>query len=76
MMGSSAVTLGSRPDDLTSKVGDLIETLTGDRPGFKDVEAAAAKLAEVLADRDLLLVIDDVWNAMDARPGTLIAEVS
>jgi WD40 repeat protein len=62
------VTLGREPGDVTSKVADLIETLTGERPGLKDAEAAASKLAEALADRDLLLVVDDVWRAADARP--------
>jgi WD40 repeat protein len=62
------VTLGREPGEATAKAADLVETLTGERPGLKDADAAASKLAEVLADRDLLLVIDDVWNAADAHP--------
>jgi WD40 repeat protein len=62
------VTLGERPGDVTSKVIDMIETLSGERPGFADPDTAAAKLAELLADNDLLMVIDDVWNASDVRP--------
>jgi hypothetical protein len=62
------VTLGRESGDLVSKVADLIETLSGERPGFRDVSAAAAHLAELLADRDLLLVLDDVWRAGDAEP--------
>jgi hypothetical protein len=62
------VTLGQQPGDLTAKAGDLIEMLTGERPGFQNAETAAARLAEALADRDVLLVIDDVWQPSDARP--------
>jgi WD40 repeat protein len=62
------VTLGEHPGDLTSRVVDLIEVLSGERPGFSTVEAAAARLVELLADRDLLIVIDDVWNAVHLRP--------
>ena len=62
------VTLGREPADLVAKVTDLIETLSGERPGFRDLEAASARLAEELGERDLLLVIDDVWRASDAKP--------
>ena len=62
------VTLGREPADLVAKVTDLIETLSGERPGFRDLEAASDWLAEELGERDLLLVIDDVWRASDAKP--------
>jgi len=62
------VTLGENPGDLTGRVEDLIYTLSGERPGFSSVQAAAARLAELLADRDILLVIDDVWNAAHLTP--------
>ena len=62
------VTLGREPADLVAKVTDLIETLSGERPGYCDLEAASARLAEELGERDLLLVIDDVWRASDAKP--------
>jgi len=62
------VTLGENPGDLTSKVVDLVEVLSGERPGFQDVEAASSRLSELLADRDILVVIDDVWNAAHAQP--------
>jgi hypothetical protein len=32
------------------------------------VQAAAARLAELLADHNILLVIDDVWNSMRLAP--------
>jgi len=62
------VTLGERPGDLTGRVQDLIHMLTGQRPGFASLEAATAALAELLTDRDMLLVIDDAWDAAHVRP--------
>jgi hypothetical protein len=62
------ITLGESPGDLTGRTVDLIETLTGERPGYTSEEAAAQKLAEILAERRCLIVIDDVWSERDARP--------
>ena len=62
------VTLGESPGSLVGRVEDLIAMLSGQRPGFAGVEAAAASLAELLADRDLLIVIDDVWNPAHLTP--------
>jgi len=62
------VTLGENPDNLVGKVEDLIYTLSRERPGFSGIDAATAHLAELLADRDLLLVIDDVWNTAHLKP--------
>jgi hypothetical protein len=62
------VTLGKEPGDLIDKVNDLIELLSGERPGFKSIESAANHLTELLASRHMLIVIDDVWNAAHLRP--------
>ena len=62
------VTLGEAPGDLTGRVEDLIYTLTEERPGFTDINAATARLVELLADRDMLIVVDDVWNSAHLRP--------
>lgn len=62
------VTLGESPGELGRRVADLVETLSGERPGFSDVNAAAVRLRELLADRDVLLVIDDVWDSMSLTP--------
>ena len=62
------VTLGEHPGNLVGKVEDLIYTLDHERPGFTGIDAATARLAELLADRDMLLVIDDVWNAAHLKP--------
>lgn len=62
------VTLGESPGDLTARVEDLIYTLSGIRPGFAGVEAASAMLAEMLVERDILIVIDDVWDSAHLAP--------
>jgi hypothetical protein len=62
------VTLGEDPGDLTGRVVDLVEVLSGERPGFANLDAAEARLAELLADRDILLVIDDVWDMTHLKP--------
>src|SRR5439155_5214186 len=61
-------TLGEHPGNLVGKVEDLIYILSKERPGFTGIDAATARLVELLADRDILLVIDDVWNAAHLRP--------
>ena len=62
------VTLGENPGDLTGRVEDLIYLLCGQRPGFAGLEAATAMFVDLLADRDILLVIDDVWDAAHLKP--------
>src|SRR5437588_6003904 len=62
------VTLGEHPGNLVGKVEDLIYLLSHERPGFTGIEAAGARLAELLAERDILLVVDDVWDAMHLKP--------
>jgi NB-ARC domain/TIR domain/WD domain, G-beta repeat len=62
------VTLGENPGNLVGKVEDLIYMLSHERPGFTDTVAAAARLAELLADHDILLVVDDVWDGMHLKP--------
>ncbi len=64
------VTLGEQPGDLTGHVQDLIGVLTGEPSGFKTLEAATSRLGEVLGERHMLIVIDDVWNAAHIRPFT------
>jgi WD40 repeat protein len=62
------VTLGENPVNLVGKVEDLIYMLSHERSGFMGIDAAGAQLAELLADRDILLVVDDVWNAIHLKP--------
>jgi WD40 repeat protein len=62
------VELGERSEDVRSKLTDLIEILTDDRPGLESINAIAAKLSEALGDRRILLIIDDVWRDQDLSP--------
>ena len=62
------VTLGEHPGDLTGRVEDLIVTLGDERPGFTTRDAAVNRLKELLADRDILIVIDDVWDRAHLDP--------
>ncbi len=64
------VTLGERPDvaDLVARAADLVERLSGSRPGYSSLEAAASALGEALGQRRLLLVIDDVWEQAHLQP--------
>ena len=57
-----------KPGNLVGKVEDLIYLLSHERPGFSGIDAAGARLAELLAERDILLVVDDVWDAMHLKP--------
>ncbi len=60
--------LGEKPENLLSIISDLIEILSGKRPGLENLNSAAAKLGEALGDRRILLVIDDAWREQDLRP--------
>ncbi len=62
------VTLGKEAGNLTEKVNDLIEILSGERPGFKSIESAANHLVELIAHKYMLIVIDDVWNSAHLKP--------
>ena len=62
------VTLGESPGEPQGRIEDLIHVLQGRRESFATREAALARLAEILADRRCLLVIDDVWHRGDAEP--------
>ncbi|MDR4459270.1 MAG: TIR domain-containing protein [Nitrospirales bacterium] len=61
------VTLGEQPNTMAG-LTKLYAALTAERPNFVDEEDASARLAEVLGDKDCLIVIDDVWNAAHLRP--------
>jgi hypothetical protein len=65
--GILRVTLGQSPSLLNDLI-KLYAALTGERPGFVDVEDASRELALKLENRSCLLVIDDVWNAAHLRP--------
>ncbi|MFN8418187.1 MAG: TIR domain-containing protein [Anaerolineae bacterium] len=61
------VTLGETPD-LITLVLDLVFALRGERPPVTGLDAAQAELTKALADRDILLVIDDCWQLEHIKP--------
>ena len=60
--------LGEKPERLIATLSDLVAMLTDERPQVETTHAAAAKLAEALSDRRILMVIDDVWRKQDLEP--------
>ena len=62
------VTLGEQPGDLTRPPPGPDRHPQGRAARFSTEEAAASQLREVIADRRILLVIDDLWQAAHARP--------
>ncbi|NET32058.1 MAG: hypothetical protein F6K19_08650 [Cyanothece sp. SIO1E1] len=62
------VTLGQNPD-LQTMLGDWIRELDKSREAFSanTLEAASRYLHNLLAERRMLLVVDDVWNAAHAE---------
>ncbi len=61
------VTLGQSPH-LLNELAKLYAALTGERPGFVDVDDAARELTEKLQSKTCLLVIDDVWHRSHVTP--------
>ncbi len=62
------VTLGQSPD-LQTLLGDWIRELDKSREAFSanTLESASRYLHNLLAERQMLLVVDDVWNATHAE---------
>jgi WD40 repeat protein len=54
---------------LTALLADIVASVTGRPPArFGSVDAAAAALGAALADRRVLLVLDNVWEAVHLEP--------
>ena len=62
------VTFGENPGNLVNKIEELLYTLDHEKPGYISLDAATTRLVELLADRDILLVLDDVWNGAHLKP--------
>ncbi|WP_046863665.1 TIR domain-containing protein [Microvirga massiliensis] len=62
------VELGGKPENLLAIISDLIEVLTGERPGLQTLNAASTKLGQALGDRRILMIVDDAWREQDLRP--------
>jgi len=60
-------TLGPAPN-LLAEMQKLYGALTGERPGFVDVDDASRELAQRLEGKNCLIVIDDAWSPAHLRP--------
>ncbi|HEV7503372.1 MAG TPA: TIR domain-containing protein [Thermoanaerobaculia bacterium] len=57
------------PEGRVSRILDLLRWWTNtEPPGFKDLQAAGAKLREILIGQKVLVVVDDVWSLSDVLP--------
>ena len=64
-------TLGASPGSLVAKLQALLDELTShwaERRTFMDAVDASNYLRFLLQEKVALIVIDDVWNEVDARP--------
>jgi WD40 repeat protein len=61
------ISLGEKPAILEGLI-KLYAALTGEHAVFLDMEEAATQLAIRLADKNCLIVIDDVWEPAHLRP--------
>ncbi|MCS6871827.1 MAG: TIR domain-containing protein [Anaerolineae bacterium] len=61
------ITFGETPDVL-SLLNQHIKLLSREEATFTDINLATARFRELVDDRDLLIVLDDVWNDLHARP--------
>jgi WD40 repeat protein len=62
------VTLGEQPCSIIGILGDLIYALSHEKLVLDTLDAATNRLSELLGDRDILFVIDDVWDAAHLKP--------
>ena len=61
------VTLGENPN-LLAILNGLYRVLTNEPAAFETLHEASARFTEKLADNDILLVVDDIWNSDHAWP--------
>jgi len=61
------VTLGKNPASAHALISDLVAALTGETNGCQTLSGARAQLQAVLRGRQLLLVLDDVWDEAKIR---------
>ena len=64
------VTMGqdAQGSEIADRVNNLTELFTGVKPALTDPLAAGARLAELLVDRHVLVIADDVWTRSQLEP--------
>jgi hypothetical protein len=60
--GVAWVTVGAEPGRLAAVLSELVSQLLGGPAFFLTADQALRRLAEILADRRCLVVLDDVWD--------------
>jgi WD40 repeat protein len=69
------VTVGIEPM-LTRQQGRLAEAVNGEKPSITDVQQGKECLRQCFAGKQALLILDDLWNAADAKAFTALDEGS
>ena len=59
---------GARGPLLAEKLNEVVARLTGQRPALTDPLTAGSTLADALAGRRFMLVVDDVWSSTQLQP--------
>jgi WD40 repeat protein len=62
------ITLGEKPKNLIGHIQDLIYRLSDKRPEFEGLDAAVSDFKDLLNEKCILLVIDDVWYSSHLEP--------
>lgn len=57
-----------RENELIARMLDLVKEITGERPNVQKLDAAHEELAKAVANKRILIVIDDVWEESHAKP--------
>jgi WD40 repeat protein len=69
------VTVGIEPM-LTRQQGRLAEAVSGEKPSITDVQQGKDCLRQCFAGKQALLILDDLWNAADAKAFAALDEGS
>ncbi|MCS6871307.1 MAG: NB-ARC domain-containing protein, partial [Anaerolineae bacterium] len=67
------LTVGETPDAITL-INELIELITGKPSGYASLSAAQARLRELTDKRNMLVILDDIWD--EGVPRDIIAALS
>ena len=62
------VTLRENPGNLIPYISDLIYHLSKENRDFGTLDSATASLRDLITEKRLLIVIDDVWNSIHLEP--------
>jgi WD40 repeat protein len=58
----------ARDNEIVTRLLDLAAEMTGTRPAVSTLDAAQEELAKAIADRYIMLVVDDAWHVSHVKP--------